>query len=435
VAGATEVCDSYTFQSLQNRRNPVMSVQRKIRSFFVVLGTLFLLCAFAQFSDDVETLYSSSIIDYAFPSDQVRQNMLQSGKFIPENNALAGVKVYNGSIYVTVPRWRPGVPSSLNLVDTTTGLLKPFPSWQFNDESNVQYVQSMEIDSRGWMWILDVGRLNLFADPSLIVNLQPKLIVYDLNKQCVILRYFFPANVVPNDNSFLNDLVIDEQNGFVYMSSTWGNGGLIVYDVKNNRSRRFDDVSLQGIESDFLVGGQMFHINAPSDGIALSPDLSTLYYSSISKSNLFSISTKVLMDFSTTDADFSASVIDYGIKGHSDGLTVDANGLLYFGDFENNAVKVWDTKSGTSISDAEVFFADDDICVWADTFAFDEKKEALVWTTNRLSYYLFNKMDFSGDSINFRILSKSIGAKGYLSTQRPYETRRNCLLRNDKSDL
>lgn len=92
------------------------------------------------------------------------------------NCALAGIKVYNGTFYVTVPRWRPGVPSSLNKIDEK-GQLVPFPSYEANalDGGWLTYVQSMEIDSRGWMWILDVGRLNIFGEPDEIVNLQPKV--------------------------------------------------------------------------------------------------------------------------------------------------------------------------------------------------------------------------------------------------------------------
>lgn len=76
------------------------------------------------------------------------------------------------------------------------------------------YVQSMEIDSRGWMWILDVGRENLFDDPSsLINNLRPKLVVYDIKNRCVIRVHFFPDHVLPGNNSFGNDIVLDETAG------------------------------------------------------------------------------------------------------------------------------------------------------------------------------------------------------------------------------
>lgn len=41
-------------------------------------------------------------------------------------------------------------------------VLQPFPSWAANEQTSpsaFQYVQSMEIDSRGNMWVLDVGRV------------------------------------------------------------------------------------------------------------------------------------------------------------------------------------------------------------------------------------------------------------------------------------
>jgi hypothetical protein len=38
------------------------------------------------------------------------------------------------------------------------------------DPDALQYVQSMEIDSRGWMWILDVGRRNILDDDNVVVR-------------------------------------------------------------------------------------------------------------------------------------------------------------------------------------------------------------------------------------------------------------------------
>ncbi len=92
----------------------------------------------------------------------------------------------------------------------------------------------MEIDSRDWMWILDVGaaarlfcacvceapslsgcagRLNIFDAPSSIINLQPKLVVYDLTNGCVVRVHRFPDAVLPSNNSFANDIVVDETRG------------------------------------------------------------------------------------------------------------------------------------------------------------------------------------------------------------------------------
>jgi hypothetical protein len=78
-------------------------------------------------------------------------------------------------------------------------ILDPFPSWKWQDETNpsaLRFVQSMEIDSRGWMWIIDVGRLYFFDENGPINNLGPKLLIYDLNNDCLIREFFFPDHVL-----------------------------------------------------------------------------------------------------------------------------------------------------------------------------------------------------------------------------------------------
>jgi hypothetical protein len=63
-----------------------------------------------------------------------------------------------------------------------------------------------------------------------------------------------------------------------YISDTWGDGGLIVYDFTRNRARRFDDPSLHpdpGMHVE--INGRTFNFPLPSDGIAMSHDASTVY--------------------------------------------------------------------------------------------------------------------------------------------------------------
>ena len=117
--------------------------------------------------------------------------MSQDGRYITDNNAVAGIKVWKGDIYVTVPRWKPGVPVTLAKVNPKTSRLQAWPSWEMQalgDPGALQFVQSMEIDSRGWMWILDVGRLNLLSDPALQTSGVPKLVIWDIARPFLLQK-------------------------------------------------------------------------------------------------------------------------------------------------------------------------------------------------------------------------------------------------------
>ena len=235
--------------------------------------------------------------------------MCQDGRYINDNNALAGIKVWKDDIYVTVPRWKPGVPVTLARVNPKTSRLQAWPSWEMQslgDPSALQFVQSMEIDSRGWMWILDVGRLNLLSDPSLQTSGVPKLIIWDIDKNCSVQEYVFPDDVMPYDSSWANDIVVDETRGLAYISDTWADGGIVVYDFKRNRARRFDDASLhpnKTMECD--INGRTFNFPLPSDGIALSHDAATVYYCEISREILWSVPAASLANWSLSSAEIA----------------------------------------------------------------------------------------------------------------------------------
>jgi hypothetical protein len=78
-----------------------------------------------------------------------------------------------------------------------------------------------------------------------------------------------------------------------------------------------------------VINGVSYQFPNPLDGIALTPDLQTVYYCALGSNKLYSIPAAALRNFSTSDADLGALVTYHGAKlSASDGLTFDANGIL-----------------------------------------------------------------------------------------------------------
>lgn len=64
-------------------------------------------------------------LDFQYPTAAAREAAIKSGEYIPENNNPLGMEVWNDKVFVTVPRWKSGVPSSVNYVKYTEGKHAP----------------------------------------------------------------------------------------------------------------------------------------------------------------------------------------------------------------------------------------------------------------------------------------------------------------------
>ena len=101
-------------------------------SFVVVLTLTTLACSTCgQSVGDAELVYQWVAVDYDWPQEGDREEAIANGTFIVENNIITGIKVYEGEVFVTVSRWLPGVPSTMNKVVMKGGqpVLQPYPSW------------------------------------------------------------------------------------------------------------------------------------------------------------------------------------------------------------------------------------------------------------------------------------------------------------------
>ncbi|CAB3749197.1 L-dopachrome tautomerase-related protein [Paraburkholderia humisilvae] len=265
-------------------------------------------------------------------------------------------KAPNGRLFVNYPRWGDDVPYSVG--EIVDGHVVPYPNEQINrpdpthPATSLLSVQNIVADYRNRLWILDTGAPK-FAPP---VQGGAKLVAVDLTTNKVVKTIVFKPNVLL-PMSYIDDARFDfryGKEGVAYLSdsSPSGPGGIIVVDLASGDAWRTLEAhpATQGDPSFIPVvegiemmedgpDGRPQPVRLAADGLALSPDGDILYFSPLSSRHLYSVSTKFLRDRNAEDGEVEASVRDLGEKGASDGITSDANGAVYAGDYERNSIR------------------------------------------------------------------------------------------------
>lgn len=261
-----------------------------------------------------------------------------------------------GRLFVNFPQWGDNAPFSVG--EIRDGKVVPYPDQAINTPDpkaparHFISVQSVVADGQGRLWVLDTAAPK-FSAP------QPggaKLVAIDLKSNKVVKTLVFPANVIL-PSTYVNDMRFDFRTGkegtvYVTDSSVSGPGAIIVMDIATGKAtRRLDgDVSTSAdkrfiptVEGEAMLArgadGTAKPFGVASDGIALSPDGQTLYFSPLSSRHLYAVPTRLLRDEHVAEAQLSAAVLDMGEKGASDGLEADANGAVYASDYEHNGIR------------------------------------------------------------------------------------------------
>ncbi|WP_426153492.1 L-dopachrome tautomerase-related protein [Pseudomonas sp. DC3000-4b1] len=300
-----------------------------------------------------------------------------------------------GRIFVNFPRWGDKVPFTVG--ELRNGQVQPYPNAAINVEDPSDpakgfiSVQSVVADGNGRLWVLDTAAPEFSAPrPG-----GAKLVAIDLATNRVVKTLVFPAEVIL-PSTYVNDMRFDfrvGREGTVYVtdSSVSGPGGIIVMDIASGKaSRRLSGARQTSVDPAFVpvvegrpallskgADGKTKPLGVASDGIALSPDGGTLYFSPLSSRHLYAVPTASLRDSSLSDAQLQAAVQDLGEKGASDGLEADADGAVYATDYEHNGIRKRqaDGQWRTIVHDPRV--------LWPDTMAIGPDGY-LYFTANQL---------------------------------------------------
>ena len=341
---------------------------------------------------------------------------------------MQGAKVDSkGNIYVSTARWGgPEVPATLSKLVKKGGQwkLQPFPSKELNDIANprgLKAVLGFEIDRNEVMWILDQG--HVAGAPSKPGD--EKLVAWDLKTGKEVARYEFTEADSDRKCSFLNDVAVDNDAGVVYISDSGIfcdplKGGILVYDMKSNKAKRVlsdpkwvndENYTFRIHGRDVLKSkeGKPNPMRTGADGIALSGDKKTLYWTNLTGNRLLSLPTALLRDFSATEAQVSAAVkVEATLPSNTDGMTADRKNNLYMTALGLNGIMKRDARTGK----VELLAARDDIS-WPDTLAWGPKG-TLYLVSNHLHLFVDNDMDFDQPRVpNFRIYRMRVGERPY----------------------
>jgi sugar lactone lactonase YvrE len=235
-------------------------------------------------------------------------------------------------------------------------------------------VQTAYVDDQDKLYIVDP------AAPKLgkVYNNSAKVVRFDLATNKIEKVYRFPGTI--DNQSYLNDIRVDTRRQVAYLTNS-GTGGIVILDLKTGQSRQV----LQAHKSThpdpnvkFIIDGHELKkqgqpVAFQSDGIALSPDRSYLYYKTITDKKLFRIATAALNNPALSGQQLAAQVQDLGNISNTDGMEFDSKGNLYLGDpITYTMVQVTrDLKPHTWIKDSKL--------IWPDTYSIS--KDGFIYIT------------------------------------------------------
>lgn len=281
---------------------------------------------------------------------------------------------HGGLIYSAHPFYAP--KARVLRYDQASGQSTPYPdeAWNTRREGDDQFlddVLGIRNDSRGVVWILDMGMKS---------GVTPKLVGWNTRENRLERIYYIPSPASIK-TSQLNDFAFDEQRGIVVIADEEiANGGdgskaaLVVLDMKTGVSRRLlqGHWSTRAEDRPIVVNGRQLNIpgtdrpiHVGADGIALDKDNEWLYYAPLNGATVYRVRMADLL--STPENRLDDKIERYAAKENNGGLSVDMKGNLYLTYIESNAVGVISPGGREARR-----FAEDPGMLWPDGISFNK---------------------------------------------------------------
>ncbi|XP_044272822.1 L-dopachrome tautomerase yellow-f2-like [Tribolium madens] len=350
--------------------------------------------------------------------------------YIYENNIPMGANLWKDKLFITVPRRRMGVPSTVNFVWANSSErhnvpLIPYPDWKTNtlrdsrdsnrdDGYRFVSVYRVAVDLCDRLWFVDTGLIETPGNPQ---QIQPTaLVIMDLKTDKVLQYYQFPANLLRNTSN-LASLTIDMTNNncrdaFAYIPDV-GGYGLVVYSLSQNKAWRVNHnyFYLENTVGEFSIGGHEFQWNDGIFSIAItdvkSDGFRDAYFHSMAGVNLYKVSTRILKNEELATRSYHGS--DFKIVGNKGELSQTSSsdlhqskGVLFLGLVNQNALGCWNINK--PLSDISLVQRSDEKMIYPSDVKIVEDK--IVVLTNTMPVFLYGTLDY--DRTNFRVWVETV---------------------------
>ncbi|KAF4520805.1 hypothetical protein B566_EDAN002383 [Ephemera danica] len=355
-------------------------------------------------------------MEFAYPNAQVRKFAMDNGDFVPGNINPIGVGASGSRVFVTMPRWRSGVPATLATVrfpsTSPSPLLHPYPDWAWNRLGNCDGITSVyrvKTDECNLLWVIDTG----VANSRRICPAQ--IVAFDLATDDMVHRFRYPENVL-REESLPGAIEVEYPAGHcgppstaVVYASDVTTFTLLVADLSTNRAWRVRHRTMFPSANAAIINinDESLELMDGIVGLALSPPLTQpqreLFYNPLSGYRQHWVRTDVLRNetraMRSRQAFMSAPELRPG-PSQSVGCTIDKNGVLFFGLLNSNALACWATNKPYTRNNVVTLARDDEKLQYTGTVFADQEGRLWVMSARVHKFFLGsqNPHDF-----NFRV--------------------------------
>ncbi|KAI5749184.1 hypothetical protein M8J76_005306 [Diaphorina citri] len=401
-----------------------------LKCLTLLAGVCLLACRVNAANERLKELFAWKTVDFDFPDEATRAKAIENKEYIQENNLPLGLERWHDKLFVTIPRWKSGIVSTLNYINLTEAKgnlspnLKPYPSYEINNihkKNGTTLVSGFRInvDVCDRLWMVDTGLADILGEGNQIST--PRIVVIDLKTDKIIKEHTIAKEDIAAHSFFANILVDTTPNtcdkAFAYIPDL-GGFQMIVYDLENNESYKvkhhyfyFDPLS-----GNYNVGGVNFQWTDGVFGVALSPvhkedGYRTLYFHPLSSTREFSVNTKILQNKTTASNSYYEFKV-LGSRGPNSQATAESldekTGVLFYTQVNKDGVGCWNSYKHAneySADTTDLVATDSETLVFPNDLKVD--KEGYLWVlSDKLPVHIHKGLHT--DEINYRIFQTPV---------------------------